>query len=100
MIDISCYKINFRGCPVTVMSEGLANHLNGDMPSGLLYVLASAFDTSMPDEPSGWYFQSSTVSGQSVCIERFAGIGVPVRVTRGKRARPGALGGRVPMTAS
>ena len=30
----------------------------------------------------------------------FALIGVPVRVTRGKRARPGALGSRVPMTAS
>jgi hypothetical protein len=74
MIDVTSYRLNFRGYPVTLVSDGVASLLSESSHGpdcDLSYVLRQAHDTAQPpDEPSGWYF-TSQLAGQTVSIERF-----------------------------
>lgn len=76
MIDVTGYRLNFRGYPVTVVSDGVAALLaeSSHGPAcDLSWVLRQATDTAGPGEPSGWYF-TSDIDGTPVMIERFGGI--------------------------
>lgn len=76
MIDATQLALEFRGYPVTVISEGVAELLPGDYHAAsesLLATLSSAQDTAEPDEPSGWIFESE-LAGKRIWIERFGGI--------------------------
>ena len=78
--------INFRGYPVTVVSDtvgqlldqaatGLATFYTHAEAAHMLILeaLGNAKDTAGPGEPSGWIFES-ILCGETVWIERFGGI--------------------------
>lgn len=70
MIDIGSAGLQFRGAPVTLMSEGvdaLFRRCGQSVGSGLGLILRTATDV----EPSGCILQSSAVGGVTVWIERF-----------------------------
>ncbi len=76
MIDVTGYRLNFRGYPVTAVSDDVAALLaeSSHGPAcDLSWVLHQATDTAEPGEPSGWYFRSE-LAGHTVMIERFGGI--------------------------
>jgi hypothetical protein len=76
MIDVTGYRLNFRGYPVTLVSDGVAalsQETGLGLGSALGPVLFLATDTAGPDEPSGWMF-TSELDGHEVWIERFGGI--------------------------
>jgi hypothetical protein len=76
MNDVTGYRLNFRGYPVTVVSDGVAALLaesSHGAACDLSWVLRKAADTAEPGEPSGWYF-SSDIDGHAVMIERFGGV--------------------------
>ena len=71
VIDISSLGIQFRGAPVTLVSEGVGAILRlvNDVALGLDLILSSAAEVGEPDE-SGCIFQSR-VFGVTVWLERF-----------------------------
>ena len=76
-IDASSAGFQFRGYPVTIISEGVEALLRccgESTETGLAAILHTATDTAEPDEPSGWIFQSRAVGGVTVWIERFGGM--------------------------
>jgi hypothetical protein len=75
MIDVTSYRLNFRGYPVTLVSDGVAALLaeSGHGSAWLSWVLREAADTAEPGEPYGWLF-SSDIDGHVVQVERFGGV--------------------------
>ena len=73
MNDIRHLELNWRGYPVTLLSDGVARLLGPSPQTELLVALASAQDTAEPDEPSGWIF-ATEVGGEEVWVERFGGV--------------------------
>ena len=70
MIDIGSAGLQFRGAPVTLISEGVAAMLRGcgeSVEVGIGAILRTATDV----EPSGCILQSSAVGGVAVWVERF-----------------------------
>ncbi len=73
MIDITSYRLNFRGYPVTLVSEGVAAMLaesSHGPDCDLSWVLRQAKDTAEAGDVFDWYFESS-IDGRPVSIERF-----------------------------
>lgn len=75
MIDISSAGLQFRGAPVTLMSEGVETlllvYLN-DVMLGLGLILSDLILNTAGDvEPSGCILKSSAVGGETVWVERF-----------------------------
>ncbi len=79
MIDISGLGVQFRGYPVTLLSEGAAQAIGtghwaqDDLTAALLRALRAARDTAEPGEPSGWIFEAD-LDGTAVWVERFGGM--------------------------
>ena len=70
MIDISSAAFQFRGAPVTLVSNGVAALLHRcgeDIEIGVGLILCTATDV----ESSGCILQSDAVGGVPVLIERF-----------------------------
>lgn len=73
MIDISSAGLQFRGAPVTLMSEGveaLLRRCDESVESGLGSILHTATDVGELDE-SGCILQSGAICGVAVWVERF-----------------------------
>lgn len=73
MIDISNWDLRWRGYPVTVVSEGVAELLGGWTASAVGDLLSRAVDTAEPGEPADWMFESE-LGGTKIWIERFGGV--------------------------
>lgn len=77
MIDVTDLSIQFRGYPVTLLSQGAYELIvkadTRPVEAHLLDMLATARDTAEPDEPSGWCFEAE-LCGEEACIERFGGM--------------------------
>ena len=71
VIDISSLGIQFRGAPVTLVSEGVGAILRlvGNVALGLDLILSAAAEVGEPGE-SGCIFQSC-IFGEIVWLERF-----------------------------
>ena len=70
VIDIRSAGLQFRGAPVTLMSEGveaLFRRCGQSVETGIGLILRTATDV----EPSGCILQSSAVGGVTVWVERF-----------------------------
>lgn len=66
--------LNWRGYPVTVISDGALAALGGPGHEGELpRFLRRAVDIAKPGEPSDWRFEMY-VNGRNVWVERFGGI--------------------------
>ena len=73
MIDVTSYRLNFRGYPVTVVSDGVAELLaesSHGPDCDLSWVLRQAKDTAEAGDIFDWYFESD-IDGTTVSIERF-----------------------------
>lgn len=106
MIDISEYGFQFRGYPVTIVSEGvmavISDSDHGVEPE-LAWILQSAKDwatlsagrggPAMTDCPSGWFFESfispPPEGGTIVLISRFDQDGYPLSYERWVDRHPG-----------
>jgi hypothetical protein len=77
MLNVTGLRIEFRGYPVTQLSQGAYELIvkAGTRPieAHLLAMLATARETAEADEPPGWYFEAE-LCGKAACIERFGGI--------------------------